>query len=55
MFSYTCFFSRNLTSKSTENSSTNYVQTWKTLGADTRLARAEDRVAEMMPAMVIGA
>ena len=28
--------------------------TWKTLGADTRLARAEERVAAMIPVMVIG-
>jgi hypothetical protein len=28
--------------------------TWKTLGADTRLARAEERVADIIPAIVIG-
>ena len=28
--------------------------TWKTLGAETRLARAEDSVAEKMPAVIRG-
>ena len=27
---------------------------WKTLGAETRLARADDNVADTIPAMVIG-
>lgn len=29
--------------------------TWKTLGADTRQARAEERVAPKMPALIRGA
>lgn len=29
--------------------------TWKTLGADTRQARAEERVAPKMPAVIRGA
>ena len=30
------------------------IDTWKTLGADTKLARAEDRVAEKIPAVIRG-
>lgn len=31
------------------------LHTWKTLGADTRQARAEDRVAPKIPAVINGA